>query len=598
MSVTARIVLVTDNTNTATTATNIIYYIIMIEKLYIKHYLIIKEAEINFINGLNILTGETGAGKSIIVDALSLILGERADYSIIKKDQDKMVIEGHFNFKNNIIVKKIMESLLPEDEIISESVIIRRELLKKGASRNFINDNPVSISELKKFGEMIIDIHSQNEHQSLLNSETHIEVLDHYSLKEETLKKYKKNFEELKESVSKFKDLSGKKEELLKKKDFLDFELKEINNLNLQPDEDEELESELKKLENIENISQALNASLKILYEDDTCSLDTVNSAVKELKKVSEYDVSFEKIISDLENSYILVKESSDSLNSYRNNLNFDNNYIEKIRQRLSDITHLIKKTGLTAGELISKGESLEKELSFADNFDYELEKLYKEILRKKEITFLGAKEIFELRKVKSKELEKKINKLLKEVGLESSEFRVDIENNNGDHGDLLSFKTGKGTIKLTENGFNKVEFLIRTNKGNDFSPLKKTVSGGEISRIMLAVKTVLAEKDKIGILVFDEIDAGISGRIASKVGKILKKLSETHQVISITHLPQIAAMSDRHFHVSKTEINKETIAGIKNLNDEEKILEIAKLISGEEITVASTKSAIELIKA
>ena len=588
----------TDNTNTTTTATNIIYYIIMIEKLYIKNYLIIKEVELNFSNGLNILTGETGAGKSIILDALSLILGERADYSIIQKDQDKLVIEGHFNLKNNSNVTKMLIGLFPDEDINSDSLILRRELLKKGTSRNFINDNPVNISDMKKFGDLIIDIHSQNEHQLLLNSTTHIEVLDNYSLKEAVLKKYSIEFEKLKESVILYRSLSSKKEEFSTKKSFLDFELKEINNLNLQPDEDEELETELKKLENIENISLGINTSLKLLYEDDNCSLSAVNSAIKELKKICEYDADFEKIITDLENSYVLLKESSDSLISYRDNLDFDNDNIEKIRQRLSNITHLKKKTGLNVSELISKGETLEKELTFAENFDYELDKLYKEITQLKETVYLSAFEIYKFRKNKSKELEKNINLVLKEVGLESSEFRVNIENNTGDPDDLFSVKTGNEIIKLSDKGFNNAVFLIKTNKGSDFSPLEKTASGGEISRIMLAIKTVIAGKDKIGILVFDEIDAGISGRIAIKVGKILKKLAETHQVISITHLPQIAALSDRHFHVSKNEDENGTTAGIKILSADEKILEIAKLISGEKITEASTKSAIELIKA
>ncbi|MEO8666128.1 MAG: DNA repair protein RecN [Ignavibacteria bacterium] len=570
----------------------------MIEKLYIKNYLIIKEAEINFSEGLNILTGETGAGKSIILDALSLILGERADYSIIKKDQEKLIVEGHFNFKNNKGIKRAIAELLPDDEIDPENIILRRELLKKGTSRNFINDSPVNIADLKRFGDIIIDIHSQNEHQSLLNGETHLEVLDNYCMKEDVLKKYVSEFEDLKDSIKIYQELSVKKEEFISKRKFLDFELKEINNLNLQPDEDVEIESELKKLENIENISMALNNSLKLLYEEDTSSAGAINSAIKELKKVSRYDPTFEKIITDLENSYILVKESSDTLNSYMNNLNFDSNNIEKIRQRLSDITHLKKKTGLTVSELITKAETLEKELTFAENFDYEMEKLLKQIAEKREMVFIEAKDINEVRKKGSKELEKKINIILKEVGLESSEFKVVTENNEGEKDALLSVRNGKEFIKLNEKGFNSIEFFIRTNKGADFTALEKTASGGEISRIMLAIKAVLAEKDKIGILVFDEIDAGISGRIASKVGKVLKKLSETHQVISITHLPQIAAMSDRHFHVSKKEQNNETIAGIKNLTEEEKILEVAKLISGEKITDASTKSAIELMRA
>ncbi|MEO8210695.1 MAG: DNA repair protein RecN [bacterium] len=569
----------------------------MIEKLYIKNYLIIKEAEIKFSDGLNILTGETGAGKSIIIDALSLILGERADYSIINKNQDTLVVEGHFNFKNNEAIQKELSGIIGDENVEFENIILRRELLKKGISRNFINDSLVNISDLKKFGDLIIDIHSQNEHQSLLNKETHLLILDNYCSKKDIFLRYKKEFSKLKELIISYIDLSSKKQELLSKRNFLDFELKEINNVNLLPEEDVLLENELNKLENIEDISLGLNQSLRVLHDDEFNAVMLINVAVKELKKISEFDDNFKEIIKDLENSYILTKESSEFLSKYQSELNFDSKRIEEIRIRLSSINYLKKKFGLSINELIEKSESLQKELNLAENFDYELEQILKNIETKKEIAFNIAKEISELRKKKSKELEKNINFLLTEVGLEGAEFKVDIKSNSGTEKDLFSYKNQNEYLKIGSNGFNETEFLIRTNKGSDFSPLKKSASGGEISRIMLAIKTVLSEKDNIGILVFDEIDAGISGRIAQKVGKILKELSKTHQIICITHLPQIAAMSDRHFHVSKKEINNQTIADIKKLSDKEKTIEVAKLISGEKVTESATKSALELIK-
>lgn len=569
----------------------------MIEKLYIKNYLIIKEAEINFGKGLNILTGETGAGKSIILDALSLILGERADYSIIKKDQDKLVIEGHFNLGKNKTLKDILSDILPDEEINTEAVIIRRELLKRGTSRNFINDTPVNISDMKALGDMIIDIHSQNEHQSLLNKETHREILDDYCGNEKLFEDYRKEYSSLRDKIRSYIELSDKKEELISKRTFLDHELKEINNVNLQPGEDEEMETELRKLENVERISNGIETALKILYEDDVNSMSGINTALKELRRSAEFDDELKKTVEDLENSYILVKESAEFLNSYRDSLNFNAGRTEEIRVRLSAIGHLKKKYGLTLDGLIERGESLQKELIFAENFDYELEKLLQEIENKKQEVLKIADEIFILRTNKAKELNKKINAVLKEVGLENSEFRVNIKNTAGSdsHYDV---KKGKESFYLGPDGYSDVEFIIKTNKGGEFAPLQKSASGGEISRIMLAIKAVIADKDKVGILVFDEIDAGISGRIASKVGKILRSLSETHQVICITHLPQIAAISDTHFHVSKKDEKGETIAAIRTLNKDEKINEIAKLISGEEVTPASTKSAKELISA
>lgn len=569
----------------------------MIENLYIRNYLIIKEAEISLNKGLNILTGETGAGKSIILDALSLILGERADYSKIKKDEDKLIVEGHFNFKENKEIKKLLSDIMPDEDINQESIILRRELLKKGVSRNFINDSPVNISDMKKFGDIIIDIHSQNEHQSLLDKNSHIEILDNYCIDDEDFKKYRCEFDILKALIKDHNELALKKDELISRKGIIDFELKEINNINISSGEDSELENELNRLENTEELSIGVETALNALYEEDINAGMLLNSSVKDLKKIAAYDTHLEKIIADLESSYILIKESSDSLNSYRDRLNFDNERIEQVRNRLNDINHLKKKYGMSTDELILKAEFLQKELLFADNFDYELEKLLNKINEQKAIVIRCAINISDIRKKGSKELEKQINMVLKEVGLEGAEFKVNIKSISGDNGDIHSIKCGKDFIKPGTKGMDDIEFIIKINKGTDFTPLHKSASGGEISRIMLAIKAVISEKDKIGILVFDEIDAGISGRIAQKVGKVLKTLSKTHQIICITHLPQIAAMSDKHFHVSKKEDKKETLAAIKDLNEEEKLLEVAKLISGEKVTEAAKKSALELIK-
>ena len=591
------IFLLTDITNNTTTATNFLYkLIIMIEKLFIKNYLIIKEAEIDFSKGLNILTGETGAGKSIILDALSMLLGERADYSIIKKDQDKLIIEGHFDFSFNKNIVSVVQEILPEDDFSNGVIIIRRELLKKGVSRNFINDNPVNISDMKKLGNSIVDIHSQNEHQSLLNKETHLGILDSFAANKDLLSGYLSILNELKSLIQNFQELSQKKDDIISKKTFLDFELKEINNLNLSYEEDTNLETDLNKLENVEDISTSLENSVNLLFENESNALSTVSLAIKELKKIVHFDKNIEKIIEDLESSYILIKESSESLINYRTELNFSSDRTDQIRERLSSINHLKRKYGMTVDELIRRSEKLSEELKLAENFDFETDKLLNKISLKREEVYKLAKNLSLIRIKRSKELEKGINLLFKEVGLESAEFKTEFRNIPGKEDDLLSFKSGKEFIKINEKGLNDIEFLIKINKGTDFSPLRKSASGGEISRIMLAIKNVISEKDEIPILVFDEIDAGISGRIAQKVGKILNLLSKSHQIICITHLPQIAAMSERHFRVSKNELNGYNFAEIKSLSEKEKVEEVAKLISGEKVTNASIQSALELI--
>ena len=570
----------------------------MLEKLSIKNYLIIKEAELKFSEGLNILTGETGAGKTIILDALSLILGERANYSVIKNNKEKLVIEGQFQFENN---KKVL-GFLKESDLLSESfssqsiVILRRELSKKGTSRNFINDVPVSISQMKNFGDLIIDIHSQNEHQSLLRKESHIKLLDNFVGNENLFADYINSFSEYKKLIKSYEELEKKKDNIIERKNFIEFQLKEINNANPQKGEEERLEKELNKIENTEDISLSLNNSLEMLYEKENNVIAALSEVVKEIKKIVKYDSELSNIIADLESSYVSVKEIAETLNSYNNSINFDSVRIEQIRDRLGSINFIKKKYNLSESELLKKAKELQNELDYAENFDYDIEQIKKKIKESREELYKKAVRISSLRNSSSKQLEKNVNLYFKEIGLETAEFKVGNKICESDKDTMYSIKKNSLFIQLHEEGIDDVEFMVKINKGAEFTPLRKTASGGEVSRIMLAIKASVTGKDEVPVLVFDEIDSGISGRIADKVGKVLKQLSKSHQIISITHLPQIAAMSDRHFRVSKEEVKNETIAKIKALTEQEKVTEIAKLLSGEKITDSSTKSAKELI--
>lgn len=562
----------------------------MIEKLIIKNYLLIKDAEIDFKKGLNIITGETGAGKTIILDALSLILGERADYSIIKNQDNKLIIEGIFNLKNNSAVKKFLKDKDLDDN--NGYLIIRRELSNKGISRNFINDSPVNINDLKDLGDLIIDIHSQNEHQSLLNKNTQIKILDKFAGIENDLVKFKFEFDEYKSIIKNYYDVLTKKESILEKKNLIDFQLKEINNINPQPDEETELENELNKLENSEEIATGLSNTVNLLYEEENNVIANLSTVLKELKKISKFDTEFEKYITELENIYVNVKEISDSLIDYKNNLNFDNVRIEVIRDRLGNLNFIKKKYNLSVNDLILKAKELEEELNLAENFDFEIEKIKKQIEEKKSSLFAFAEKISKKRKKSSLDLEKRISVYLKDVALEHTEFKINFNNVSKDNDENFNLKnTG-----INSNGIDDVEFMVKINKGSEFSTLRKSASGGEISRIMLSIKAALSGKDDISVLVFDEIDTGISGNTAIKVSKLLKELSTHHQIISITHLPQIAAKGSNHLFVSKLIKNESTQTEIKSLTEDEKIKEIAKMISGDKITDASLLSAKELI--
>ena len=570
----------------------------MIERLIIKNYLVIKNAELEFTDGLNILTGETGAGKSIILDSLSLILGERADYSIIKNAQDKLIVEGHFEFNNKRINNFLTSHSLDLYENHGKTkVIIRRELNKKGVSRNFINDTPVSAGDLKEFGDLIVDIHSQNEHQSLLNKETHLDVLDEYMSDEKMLSEYREEFRKYKSLVEKLNDTLKKKDELTEKRTYLEFQLREINNVNPSENEDENIESTLSKLENTEEISSAINEALRLLKNDENNISAAFSQAIRALRRIEKYDSELSVNADELENAFITVKEISNSLEAFAGSLHFDPETTENLRDRLGQLSFLKKRFNLSINELIQKAKSLEEELNLADNFDFEIDKIRKECAEQKEQVILLAEKLSTERKNAAKKLSKEVNKYLKEVGFENASFSVDFDFQTRNNDEYFSYIKSDTTIGFNQNGCDAPEFMIITNKGDTYHPLRKIVSGGEISRIMLAIKASLSLKDDIPILVFDEIDAGISGRVAQKVGKVLKKLSETHQLICITHLAQIAALSDNHFSVSKHSDNKETITEIRKIQGEEKVIEIAKLLSGDKITDNAINNARELMQ-
>lgn len=584
----------------------------MLEKLTIKNYLLLKNIEIDLSNGFNIITGETGAGKSILINALNLLLGGRADYSIISKNKDKMIIEGIVSIsKEN---SKAIGGILKEHEIesIGDNLIIRRELYSKAYSRCFINDTPVGTNELKELGEVIIDIHSQNEHQSLLKKEVHIELVDSYLIKkegkkfEDKLNSYKQGYEQLLIKQSEFDEINKKKSELDNKRSFIDFQLKEIHETDPEAGEDDELENELKTGENIEGIRESLTLAYANLYDDSGSVLERIKIVEKELGKIGEYNTDIQKILGDVSESTTALREASRLIESLLENLNFDPARVEEIRERLYKLQFLKKKYGGSIEEVIKLKETLEKDLSLVDNFDETIKNLKTEIDDLVKDLFKKAGELSKTRKDKSKQLEGEIVKILKEVGFENAEFRVEVasppttlnsdpakqksgtaKNAGGEH--------GFGKI-LNQNGYDDVEFMVKINKGDEFSSLRKTASGGEVSRIMLAVKSVLAGADKVDILVFDEIDTGISGRIAQKVGRVMKGLSEYRQVIAITHLAQIAALADEHLLVEKETEGNSTITKIRLLDKNEKVIEVAKLLSGEKVTDASIKSAKELM--
>ncbi len=581
----------------------------MLEKLIIKNYLLLKNIEIDLSAGFNIITGETGAGKSILINALNLLLGGRADYSIISKNKEKMIIEGFVNISvdNREVINKILKNKEIE-QIGDENIIIRRELYSKAYSRCFINDSPVGTNELKEIGEVIIDIHSQNEHQSLLKKEVHIELLDSYLAKKEgkkfkdKLESYKEGYFELQKLMGEYEEIRNRKAELDNKRGFIEFQLKEIAEVDPKPAEDEHLENELKTGENIEGIQQGLQSAYLNLYEDSGSVTERIKLVEKELRKLSGFNSEIEKILADVSESATTLNEASRLLQQLMENLSFDPARVEEIRERLYKLQFIKKKYGGSLDEAIKVKEELERDLGLVDNFDEKISAMGKSIGELSDTLYKKAGELSKLRKAGAKTLEAEVEKILKEVGFENAEFEVQTSPlyeslDSKGRGPAPLLKEEGSKARLSHNGIDDIEFMVKINKGDEFSSLRKTASGGEVSRIMLAVKSVLADADMIDILVFDEIDTGISGRIAQKVGRVMKNLSSYHQVIAITHLAQIAALADEHLLVEKAEEDESTITKIRLLDKNEKVIEVAKLLSGEKVTDASIKSAKELIR-
>jgi len=573
----------------------------MIEKLIIKNYLLLKNIEINFSNGFNIIIGETGAGKSILINAFLLLLGERADYSVIEKNKEKMVIEGVFILSEDAEINKIFIDLGIEKQ--KYGIILRRELYSKAYSRCFINDTPVNINDLKNIGDMIVDIHSQNEHQLLLKKETHIEFLDRFIEIGDKGKFNKKNSEYskshniLKSVAEEYNELIKKRNEIESKKSFLEFQLNEIKEVNPQYGEEERLEKELNLAENFETIQQVLMNIYTELYEGEGSVMEKMDLIEKNLDKIKMIDKEMEEVVKETEKTESVLREISKQIKERIDNIIYEPQKIEELRERLYKLQFLKKKHGTSIDGIIEIAGKAENDLSMLDNFDEKITAAVKKIRETKEKAYTLALIISEERKQKAKQLEREVVKYFREVGLENSEFKIDFKRTLSESETDFTVKKKNENIKLTSRGIDDVEFLVLINKGDEFTPLRKTASGGEVSRIMLAIKTVLAGADRASTLIFDEIDTGISGRIAQKAGRVIKKLSESHQVIAVTHLAQIAALANEHFTVEKETDSTSTFTKIRKLNKQEKIVEIAKLISGEKITDASIKSAKQLIE-
>ena len=565
----------------------------MLKSLEIKDYALIDHINVEFGKGLNIITGETGAGKSILIDAMSLLLGERASTEVVRKGAQKSFVEGIFDVELN----KKVKSLLEENEIeFQPELIIRREISLKGSNRCFVNDSPVSLNIVKELGDLLVDLHGQHEHQSLLRTETHIEFLDEFANNHKLLEDFKVVYKELNSKQNELRELKSKEESLKEKKEIYGFQIKEIDNINPLPNEDESITNELNILENSEKLLELTDDVYNKLYEGEPSVIDLLGETKHKLNQLANIDKSFLESEGECDSALAIVKELASSLRNYKSRIDVDPKEVEVKRERLGSINLLKKKYGGSIQKIIEHREKIGKEFELADNFSAAINNLEKEILGLRKSAGEAAEKLSASRNKYAVKVETEVKKVLAQLGIPDAIFKITIKQNETGRDDNHSVTLKSKNYIYTETGIDEVEFYISTNAGEDAKPLTKVASGGEISRIMLSLKTILAKSDKLPLLIFDEIDTGISGRIAQKVGAALKDLASFHQIISITHLPQIAGMANNHFAVEKKQVDNRAVSSIKKLSDNERINEVAKLISGEELTKASIESAKQLI--
>ena len=565
----------------------------MLTSLLIKDYALIENLTVEFGAGLKIITGETGAGKSILLGALGLILGERAYSEVIRKGASKSIVEAIFDISRHSAVI----SILRENDIDElEQLIVRREISPKGANRCFINDTPVNLALIKEVGNHLVDIHGQHEHQSLLKVENHISMLDEVGNYGSFLVNYRVIKSGLDSKINELKHLRDKENTLKEKRELYGFQLKEIDEIDPQHGEEDNLEQELKILENAEKLMELSSSIYFKLFEGENSIYDKFVDAQIEIFELSSIDQSMREEEDNANNVVSLIESIAESLRSYRDKIDINPERLEEVRSRLSAFSLLKKKHGGSIERVIEFRNKIIAELETADNFTVKINELSAEIEKLRIECGNAAQVISELRKKTAQSISREIISELKKLGVESAKFEVNFKKQIAGANEVGYIVFDNQNFRADKNGFDFVEFYISTNIGEDPNPLTKVASGGEISRIMLALKSILAKSDKLPLLIFDEIDVGVSGRIAQMVGKSMRELSEFHQIIAITHLPQIAGMADHHYYVEKLQKENRVVSKIRKLGESERVEEIAKLIGGEEVTDAALASARELL--
>jgi len=559
----------------------------MLSLLKIKNIALIDELSLEFSNGLNLLTGETGSGKSIIVDSLGALTGERVSSDLVKEGESQAQIEGLFTVHaDQNLRNEFDESGIEIDGAQEIDVIVRRELARSGKNRIFINNQLVTQSFLRKIGAFLVDIHGQGEQATLFNASTHLEMLDEFALTESLRDKTAEKFKKLNAVRREIESLQEDEAQKLQLLDILQFQVEEIGKANLQTGEDEALEEEKRRLNNVEKLSSLSEESYLLLYENEEATITTLEKVVRRVSELAEYESSFAEYNESLATAQAVLEDLAFAVRDFSNSLEFSPERLTEIENRLAEIARLKRKYGGSIETILAHFAESSERLKNIETAELRASELDKELKAAREDYLKAARELHDKRDKSAKKLEKEIEANLKAVSLEKARFEVRLT------ADAADDKT------FTAKGFDRVEFYFSANPGESVRPIGKVASGGELSRLMLILNTTTKLSESAKTMVFDEIDTGIGGRVAEAVGLKLKELAKTQQVLCVTHQPQVASLADHHFVVRKESVKNKTEVRVRELGEAEQIEEIARMLAGEKITETARQHAREMIAA
>ncbi|MBL7920955.1 MAG: DNA repair protein RecN [Bacteroidia bacterium] len=551
----------------------------MLRRLYISNFALINEMDVSFPGKLSVITGETGAGKSIFLEALGLVLGNRADLSALQNKNKKCIIEAEFDTKG-LQLKSFFEE---NDLDFDTTVLLRREISTEGKSRSFLNDTPVGLNSLKLLSEKLIDIHSQ--HQTLLLNQTNfqLEVLDAFAGSLNDFKEYKTEFGKLNKLNTVLKTLLDQEAQAKKELDYFQFLFNELEETEIKSGALKILEDESAELENAETIKSTLLNSSNTINGGEANVISALAQVKQNLQSLSKYGKNYNKFFERINSAYIELKDLASELEDAEANVNFDPVKLDEVNGKLDKLNRLLKKHNVTTEEdLLAVKKEIENKLTQFESIEKDIDETQKQIDKLNLVCIKIAKKLTDARTKAIAAIEKQVKDSLAELSMQNAQFKIELMK----------------TKELASNGFDQVKFLFSANKGMSLNELHKVASGGELSRLMLCLKALLASKKQLPTVIFDEIDTGVSGDVADKIGNILLKMGNTMQVVTITHLPQMASKGNHHLFVYKNDDADKTVSHIKQLNKEERINEIAKMLSTGNPTQSALKNAKELLNA